>query len=456
MRLATFTFIILKKRMNLYFTNKFYLLLGICIILFVISYSYSNVFTDLLSKSSIIILSIASLVDYLLLKYNLKMVNINRHVNEKLSLGDEQNILYNYSYKGHLKLLFELTDDLPKQLQHRTYIKTGALTNEKEQTIQYKIFPTKRGKYEFGNLHIYISTKLLNLLQRKKTKHCEKIIEVYPSILQMKRYELQFFSKTASLSGIRKVRQIGQNDEFEHISKYSQGDSIKSINWKATSRKNELMVNRYENSRSQMVYMIIDKGRSMKMPFNKMTLLDYAINTSLVLSNIVLKKHDNGGLITFSDKIGVILKASSKSNQLQKIITYLYNEKTRFSESNFELLNYTLRRQLSRRSILLFFTNFEQRDDMSRNLKYLRAINKKHLLVVIMFINTEMEHAQISETKTIKDIYYKTFAQRSIVDKEKIAIELRANGIQVILTTPENLSINTINKYMEIKAKRMR
>ena len=93
---------------------------------------------------------------------------------------------------------------------------------------------------------------------------------------------------------------------------------------------------------------------------------------------------------------------------------------------------------------------------MRRNLKFLKSLNQKHLLVLVMFINTELESAQFKDTRKMKDIYYKTFAQRTIIEKEKIANELRANGIQVILTKPEDLSINTVNKYLEIKAKRMR
>jgi len=194
----------------------------------------------------------------------------------------------------------------------------------------------------------------------------------------------------------------------------------------------------------------------MKMPFEDLTLLDYSINTSLVVSNIVLRKYDKAGLITFSDKIGTIVKAGSQHHQLQKITKCLYDQKTGFKESNFELLFYTIRSQVTRRSILLFFTNFEQQYDMRRNLKYLKSLNQKHLLVIIMFVNTELESAQFTEALKMKDIYYKTFAQRAIMDKEKIANELKANGIQVILTKPEDLSINTVNKYLEIKAKRMR
>ena len=440
--------------MNLYLNRRFFYGIAICICLFILGYSYDLIFT--IAKAACWLLFLLSIADFIFLNFLKSKITATRDVQEKLSLGDVQYINYRLENQSNFPVNYELTDELPQQFQHRNFIKISKLVKEEVKKIRYKIKPTVRGEYHFGQLHAYISSPFLGLLQRRITYDIPKEVKVYPSFIQMRKYELQVFSQTASLAGIRRVRQIGENDEFEHIRNYVQGDNIRSINWRATSRRNELMVNQYENSKSQMVYAIVDKGRSMKMPFNGLTLLDYAINTSLVLSNIVLKKYDHMGLITFSDKIGVILKASAQQNHIQKITSYLYNQMTGFNESNFELLFYSLRSQLSRRSVLLFFTNFEQPYDLRRNLKFLKSLNRKHLLVVIMFKNTELESASVMSTNTIKDIYYKTFTRKSIMEKEKIADELMANGIQVILTAPEDLSINTVNKYLEIKAKRMK
>ena len=405
---------------------------------------------------ALIVLGVLLVIDFSILWHSSNFIQATRKVHPKLSLGDKQKISYTLQNKSKLNLDYELTDELPFQFQHRGYIAKNKIEKNTKTEIPFDIHPKIRGEYEFGNLLTYISTPFLGLVQRRVTNTIPETVAVFPSFIQMKKFEMQVFSKTASLAGIRRVREIGENDEFEHIRNYSQGDNIKSINWRATSRRNELMVNQYENSKSQMVYTIVDKGRSMKMPFDGLTLLDYAINTSLVVSNIVLKKYDKAGLITFSDKIGALVKADSQQQQLQKITKYLYDQKTGFKDANYELLLYTIRSQISRRSVLLFFTNFEVPYEMRRNLKFLKALNQKHLLVLIMFINTELESAQYTDAKKMKDIYYKTFAQRAIMDQEKIANELRANGIQVILTKPKDLSINTVNKYLEIKAKRMR
>ena len=438
---------------SIYLKNRLFIILGCIIVVFLISFAYPAVYK--IALWSLYLLLGLVCVDLIILFILRNRVIAARFINQRLSLGDTQEIVYTIENNSALNLNVELADELASQLQHRATIGSFIVGDKKTVQSPFSITPVTRGVYSFGDLHLYISTPFLSLVEIKRTVVQSVDVKVIPSIIQMKKYELQVFSKTARNSGIRRIRQVGENDEFEHIRAYAQGDNIKAINWKASSRLNILMINQFQNTKSQNVYCIVDKGRSMKMPFNDLTLLDYAINSTLVISNIVLKKYDRVGLITYSNKIGSIVKAESVRNQLEKISNRLYYQKTEFKESSLELLHVTIRKKISRRSILVFFTNFENQNDLKRNLPYLKSINKKHLLLVIFFINTELIETSQMTCRTRDEIYLKTFAQRALIEKEKIKMELNSNGIQAILTKPEDLSINVINKYLEIKAKRM-
>ena len=215
------------------------------------------------------------------------------------------------------------------------------------------------------------------------------------------------------------------------------------------------MVNQYEDERSQQIFCVIDKGRSMQMPFNGLSLLDYAINTSLVISSVSLQKHDKAGLMTFSDKIGSTIKADKGPKQLNLIIETLYKEKARNFEANYELLYTATKQFIKRRSLIFLYTNFESYSAMERILPLLRRINVSHLLVVVFFENTEIVDYSYREAHSTEDIYNKTIASKFVEEKHRIVQELRQYGIQVILTRPEKLSVNSINKYLEMKARSM-
>jgi len=273
--------------------------------------------------------------------------------------------------------------------------------------------------------------------------------------MQMKSFELKAFSRIANLSGVKKLRRIGSSYEFEKIKSYVQGDDIRHINWKATSKRNQLMVNLFETERSQPIYAVICKSREMMMPFNGLSLLDYSINTALAISNIALHKYDKMGLITFSDKIGTTLKASGSKLQLKKILRALYNESERDTEANYELLYRSLGMIAKTRSLLFLFINFESLYALERALPILRRINKRHLLVVVFFRNTEIEEYADSNPVDLREVYQQTIAKKLSHEKHSIVSKLRQSNIQSILTTPENLSMDTVNKYLEMKSRGM-
>lgn len=435
-----------------YLRKHFFLYWFILVAMFCVAFAFP-LFLPVAQISFVVVVAVLGL-DIFVLFLSKSRIKAKRIVASQLSLGDENIVRLQLTSMYKLPVNLRIIDELPYQLQIRDFEYLMTLNPGETKEIQYKIKPTSRGSYEFDNINVYVSS-VLKLSERRLKLKARQSIKVYPSIFQMKKYELQVFSKTAIFQGIKKVRRIGNNNEFEQIKNYVQGDDVRSINWKATSRRGELMVNQYQEERSQQVYCIIDKSRSMRMPFDGLTLLDHSINSALVLSNIILRKGDKAGVITFSDKLGAQLPAESTANQLRRIMDTLYNQKTRFMESNYERLYYGSRSVIKGRSMILLFTNFESMYALKRNIALMRKINQQHLLVVVFFENTEVAEVSNMETKNVKDIYFKTLSRKFAMEKELIAYELRKYGIQSILTKPQDLSVNTINKYLEMKSRGM-
>lgn len=437
---------------NLYLTNRFFGLFACVALFFVIGYMLPFLYPVSLTLALMAVaVSIADVV--ILFRKNIR-VNARRKLPKLLSLGDGNPIRLVIKNKSRRPLHLTIIDELPFQFQKRDFEKILEIKETDEQTLIYELTPVTRGEYEFGIVNIFAATNL-GLAQRRFRVGEPVTVPVYPSVLQMKKYEMLAFNRLNNMDGMRKIRRIGHSYEFEQIKDYVRGDDYRSINWKATSRQSKLMVNQYEDERSQQVYCLIDKSRAMRMPFEDMSLMDYAINTCLAMSNIILKKYDRAGLITFSNKIGATLKADRKPGQLNKILHALYNEKPRPLEANYELLYHISRKLINGRSLILLFTNFESMYALDRVLPVLRRINRFHLLVVVFFENTEIEKIAYSEAKRTEDIYTQTVAQKFLAEKKAMAQKLQQHGIQTILTPPKDLSMHTVNKYLELKSRGM-
>ena len=174
--------------------------------------------------------------------------------------------------------------------------------------------------------------------------------------------------------GLKRIRRIGHNTDFEQIKDYIPGDDYRTINWRATARRHQLMVNQYQEERSQPVYSVIDKGRMMQQAFAGMTLLDYAINAALVLSYVAVRKEDKAGLVTFSDGFDTFVSASNQPGHIRRLQEALYAEQTQFAESDFSALLVGLSHRVSRRSLMVLYTSFTGLVSLRRQLPYLRRL----------------------------------------------------------------------------------
>ena len=292
----------------MYLNSRWYLLLFTCIVLLIISFFFSWLFQGVLVFT--ILFFVFSFIDYILLFFLKGGVTATRNVATRLSIGYDNEVILTITntYPFNVKAL--LIDELPFQFQVRNFELKMSIGFRSSKSISYFLKPLSRGEFNFGYLLCYTISPL-GLLQ-KRIKIAEPVmVKVYPAFQQLRKYQLIATSDN-SVPGVKKIRKLGNSLEFEKIKDYVPGDDVRTINWKATARSSNLMVNTFTDAKQQQIYCLVDKGRSMKMPFEGLTLLDHSINACLALLNVALLKQDKAGLITFSNKVNDIIAADRR------------------------------------------------------------------------------------------------------------------------------------------------
>lgn len=435
---------------SFYFNNIVFYIAGSAAVVFVISYFQPALYR--IGGLLLLLLSIAVLLDFLLIYAKSKGISAERSVADRFSIGDPNKVILRLTNSYGFPVRTSIIDELPVQFQERKWIRKITIPANESFELEYLLTPATRGEYVFDDINVFVHAPL-QLVKRRYIFPARQIVKVYPSYVQMRRYQLLAVSNRLQEAGVKKIRKIGHSMEFEQIKEYVRGDDYRTINWKATARKEGLMVNNYTDERSQQIYCLINKGRVMKMPFGGMTLLDYAINAALVLSNVALVRQDKAGIITFEKNLDTFLMADKKPTQMNLVLETLYRQKTDFLEPDFEKLFSVIRNRISNRSLLILFTNFESLESLQRELPALKKIAKYHLLLIVFFENTELKSLREGKTDSLEAIYIKTIAEKFAYEKRQMVKELHKNGIPSILTTPENLTVNTINKYLELKTR---
>lgn len=437
-------------RKSFYINNIIYYIAAAAAVVFVASYFLPPWFR--IGVLILILLGLALVVDTLLI-YSIKNgVKAERWLPDRFSMGDDNKVILLFQNHYHFPVNISVIDELPVQFQERKWLRKLRMETKGKSMLEYKLRPVTRGEYVFHDINVYVQAPL-GLVKRRYIFPAQHTVKVYPSFVQMRRYQLLAVSNRLQEAGVKKIRRIGHSLEFEQIKDYVRGDDYRTINWKATARKGNLMVNSFTDERSQQVYCLINKGRVMKMPFDNLTLLDHAINASLVLSNVALIRQDKAGLITFEKEIDTFLPADKKPTQMNLILESLYRQQTTFLEPDFEKLFSVIRNRITNRSLLILFTNFESLESLNRALPAFKRMAHYHLLLLVFFENSELKSITSKQATTLEGIYIKTIAEKFAYEKRQMVKELHKNGILSILTTPANLTVNTINRYLELKTR---
>ena len=438
--------------MKVFLTSRAYWTLATLCVLFVVGFYFPLVYRIALLLFFTWVAAVA--VDGVLLFLRGRLTS-SREVHDRLSNGldNEVSIDLRSSYPFATKV--RILEELPDQLQIRNFEVKLDLKPQSTKNTRYSITPKTRGAYRFGFTNLLAKTPFPGLLARRFKGSEPEEIKVYPAFAHLHQYELAAISNQLTESGQKRIQKVGNSQEFDSIRTYVLGDDPRHINWQATARKQTLQVNHYTDEKSQGVYSLIDKSRSMKMPFDGMTLLDYSINASLVLSYIALNKGDRAGLITFEDKPHTFVKATNQSNQIHQITESLYRESTSFQEVDFTSLYTFVHGNIPQRSLLLLFTNFESIHSLERQLGYLRMLNRKHLLLVVFFRNTELDKVVEEKADSVQGIYNRTVAFQLLHEKRLIGERLHQAGILHLYTSPDHLTAEVINRYIQVKTRRL-
>lgn len=435
----------------MFLPRRFYIIILALVAILAAGYWWHWLF--ILGQVLLILFILAVMADIVMLCHR-RGITASRQCGDRFSCGDNNEVALHISSDYPFALQLHVIDEVPHIFQRRDIDFAHRLQPHGNCRITYRLRPTRRGVYGFGRIRVFAST-VLGLVQRRFTCDHPVDVKVYPSYLMLNRYELLAMSNNLTELGIKRIRRAGNNTEFEQIKDYVQGDEYRAINWKASARRNQLMVNVYTDERSQQIFNLIDKGRVMQQAFDGMTLLDYAINASLVLSYVAVRKEDKAGLVTFNEDLDEFLPAAKSSTQMQNILEALYAQQTDFGETDYSALLVNVNRLIRKRSLLVLYTNFGGLGSLQRQLPYLRQLNQRHRLLVVFFADRELSEFIEQKPLDSEEYYQQVIAEKISREQQLILTTLQQQGILSLLTTPDRLSINVINRYLEIKSRQL-
>ena len=318
--------------------------------------------------------------------------------------------------------------------------------------LEFAFTPAERGAYRFGD------AAFRTLGPRRLAGHVFEAptaqdVRVYPDILAVHGYSLLARRGMLHEIGVRAARFSGVGREFESLRDYESGDDYRDIDWKATARRGQPVVRRFEAERSQTMILAIDAGRLMTARVGGLAKLDRAINAALLLAWLAWNAGDNVGLLVFARDIERFLPPRKGHRQFLAILEALYSVEARMEEPDYARAMRYLASRVSKRSLVVVFTELVGTEPSRRLLSVLGQLTSRHLPLVITQRNAQVEALAGAMPVTESDVFRASVAQDILHDKAAAMRVLQARGSLVLDVSPEKLSVAAVNRYLEIKAR---
>jgi len=382
------------------------------------------------------------------------LISARRLCEEKLSMGARNVVGLRIRNRTGVPLALEVKDEPPHLFESSRDVISIILPADSEATANYTTIPKKRGNYEFGDINIRYSSRFkLFRRQAKLPQHMQ--VKVYPNLLELKKYVILARRGHFSETGLKHSKLYGEGTEFESLRDYLPDDDYRRINWKASARSGRPISEEYEDERSQNITIMLDCGRMMTATINDMSKLDYTINSALMLSYIGCIKGDKVGLIAFSDNVEAFIPPRGGKRQVYGIVEALYDVSPRMCQPDYEKAFKLVQTKLRKRSLIVVFTDLIDVEISKTLTSYLLLLRPHHLVLCITLKDSGLVRLADAIPDTVEDVYQKAVAGQLLLEQQNTLSKLRQSGILVLESTPENLSVATVNRYLELKGRHL-
>lgn len=314
---------------------------------------------------------------------------------------------------------------------------------------RYRIALRRRGDLLLGAIHVR-ALGPWGLAWRQESFPVEDRIRVQPGLEELRRQRLPGLRPALAAAGLRRLRRFGEGSEFESLREYQRGDDPRSVDWRASARRPELLVRNYQAERNQTVVLAIDAGRLMRERIGDRERLDHALAAALVLAERARSYGDRLGLIVFDDRVRTIMTAGRV--RLATLADAFAMIESSTVEPNYPIAFATLRRTFRKRSLVLVFSDIIDGTASKALVQGLVGTAARHLPVAVAIRNPEVEAAAVIGEGPRAP--YRRAAAEELLDARARALQvMRRAGVQTVDALPGAASDALLAKYAEIKGR---
>ncbi len=381
-------------------------------------------------------------------------LEVDRILAKVASLAKPHDVVLQISNLSQSTLSFDVRDDQPDGLAAEPAEQRVTIPPGKRADIAYRLLASRRGVFRLEKTYFRLHSGL-GFWVRYMTREVTSTLNVYPDMKQLAEYAMLARTNRLSLIGVRRTRHIGQDNNFERLRDYSDGDNFKHIDWRSTARRQKLTVKQYQSDHSQRIMFMVDCGRMMTNEYQGLSLVDYAFNSMLMLGYVALRQRDSVGLMCFSDQIHDYIPLQSGNSHMNRLLHASFDRFPRMVQSRFDSAFLHFSNHCRRRSMVVLITNVIDEVTANQVTNYLGNLSGRHLPVLALLRDHRI--FDFADYPDMDDavLYRSAAAAQMLTWRNEVIRRIERQGVLVVDAFPEQLTSPLVNHYLEAKAKHL-
>jgi uncharacterized protein (DUF58 family) len=378
-------------------------------------------------------------------------LEVKRQRPARLSVGIDNEVVLLVENRNADPLHLQLRDEAPVGFAVDPPMLTTTLAAHGWIRLPYRLLPTERGNARFGDIHVRLRGPL-GLAWVDRAIAAEETAQVYPNLLEIRRYEAMVRTTLVRTGGYHIKRLPGTSKEFSHFREYTVDDDYRHVNWKATARRGKPITSVYESERSQDIIFCLDIGRMMAARVGKLSKLDHAINAVLMLTHVSHRFQDNLGLLVFSHKVHEYLPPAKGRAQHARFLQVLYSVQPELCYVNYrEAFQYLVARH-PKRALTMVFTDLLDSTVSAEYRDAIGLLKRFHLPLTLAVADVPLRELAARSPQDVEQLYDIAVARDLLTGRAELLRGLERQGVMVVDTVPEKLTIDAVNRYLALKA----
>ena len=347
-----------------------------------------------------------------------------------------------------------IVDRLPGSFEPRERRLTVELDAGQHAEREARVVATRRGAYDVRAPVAERPTPLGLGVASVRTEGATRVA-VLPDTRALGRFDALVRQRRLNEMGVTRVRERGEGTEFAGLRPYALGDPFARIDWKATARRGVPISREMHTERRQTVLLLLDCGRRMAREADGRSRLDHAVEAALLLSHVALRSDDRVGLIAFADRMQRVVPPVRGHASARVLAEALFSLEPILREPPYEMVAANVTRHFSKRALIVFFTDSVEPASLATLAKPVRFLSQRHLVLCVVFQDAAVERALRDAPPDARAFFLAGAAAELAVERDRGLRQLRNAGALLLESPAGKLSTDVINRYLEVKARRL-